>query len=153
MMIVNANKTLTVATLVGIAHIVCGIAAIYQPGTLVVTQLNGIHEIITSFGYPPVFGGYTLLIVGIMAVYAGRADFAESVALLLPQQFLLCLQIWSITVVLSTGQYPDGHVPAGGPWFILTDQIWAWILTVSHSVWLAAYIYQGLRGKRNGAVS
>lgn len=149
----NVNKTLTLATLVGIAHIVCGIAAIYQPGTLVVTQLNGLHEIVASLGLPVTTGGYLLLLVGGLAVLAGRAEFALRVTLLLPQQFLLCLQIWSITMVLMLGQYPDGHIPAGGPWFILTDQIWAWILTVSHSAWLANYIYQGLRGTKNGAVS
>jgi hypothetical protein len=152
MMTENANKTLTVATIVGLAHIVCGIAAIYQPGTLVVTQLNGLSDMVAYLGYQSAVGGYILLFVGALAIYAMRTQFALKVTLLLPQQFLLCLQMWSISVVLATGVYPDGHIPLGGPWFILTDQIWAWLLTCSHSVFLAKYIYQGMRGN-DGALS
>lgn len=145
-------QTLAVATLVGIAHIICGLTAIWQPGTLNVTQLAGFNNFVIASGLPLNAGGWILLFVGALAVVASYGRFALHVTLLLPQQFLLCLQIWSISQVLITGVYPDGYIPVGGPWFILTDQIWAWLLIVSHSAWLAAFIYQGMKGNGTGAV-
>ena len=145
-MISDSNsKTIAVTTIVGIAHIICGIAAIYVPDVLDVSPMAGLHDLIALAGWPSYAGGLVLLIVGSLAVFASGMRFVWHVTLLMPQQFLLTLQVWSISVALVTGVYPDGYVPIGGPWFILTDQIWAWMLTVSHSVWLTAYIYQGLR--------
>jgi hypothetical protein len=63
--------------------------------------------------------------------------------LFLPQQVLLLATIWTITIALIEGKYPDGYIPQGGAWFILTDQIWTWLMAVSHSIWLAAFLYGG----------
>jgi hypothetical protein len=134
-------KTLAITTLVGIAHIICGIAVLVDPVALNVTPLAAL----ASMG-SPFFAGVMLIVVGVMAVLACNMAFAMNVLMLLPQQALLILQIWSISLVLITGQYPDGYLPSGGSWFILTDQIWPWLLTVTHSGWLAAFIYQGVRG-------
>jgi hypothetical protein len=139
-------KTLTVTTLVGMAHIICGIAVVFTPGALQVTPLVGLYDILIWAGYAPKLGAFILILVGLMAVYAANAKFAMRVTLLIPQQLLLFMQIWSISTVLVTGVYPDGYMPTGGSWFILTDQIWPWLLTASHSAWLAAFIYQGVRG-------
>jgi hypothetical protein len=139
----NANtKTLAVTTLVGIAHIVCGLIVLYLPGAIEVTQLNGIYDLTGSARS----GAYLLILAGVLAIMARSFGFVTCVVLLVPQQFLLVLQIWSISVVLATGVYPDGYAPVGGAWFILTDQIWPWLLTISHSVWLTIFISQGLRG-------
>jgi hypothetical protein len=134
-------KTLAVTTLVGIAHIICGIAVLVDPVALNVTPLASLTYLDNS-----VLSGWLLIVVGVMAVHACNMAFAMNVLMLLPQQMLLFLQVWSISTVLITGQYPDGYLPSGGSWFILTDQIWPWLLTVSHSGWLAAFIYQGVRG-------
>jgi hypothetical protein len=134
-------KTLAVTTLVGIAHIICGIAVLVDPVALNVTPLAALANMDN-----PLLAGLMLIAVGILAVIACNMAFAMNVLMLLPQQALLILQIWSISAVLITGQYPDGYLPSGGSWFILTDQIWPWLLTVSHSGWLAAFIYQGVRG-------
>jgi hypothetical protein len=134
-------KTLAVTTLVGIAHIICGIAVLVDPVALNVTPLAALASMDN-----PLLAGVMLIVVGILAVLACNMAFAMNVLMLLPQQALLILQIWSISTVLITGQYPDGYLPSGGSWFILTDQIWPWLLTVSHSGWLAAFIYQGVRG-------
>jgi hypothetical protein len=134
-------KTLAVTTLVGIAHIICGIAVLVDPVALNVTPLAALANMDN-----PLLAGVMLIVVGILAVLACNMAFAMNVLMLLPQQALLILQIWSISAVLITGQYPDGYLPSGGSWFILTDQIWPWLLTVSHSGWLAAFIYQGVRG-------
>jgi hypothetical protein len=134
-------KTLAVTTLVGIAHIICGLAVLVDPVALSVTPLATL-----TYLDNPTFAGTLLVMVGVMAVYACNMTFAMNVLMLLPQQALLILQIWSISAVLITGQYPDGYLPSGGSWFILTDQIWPWLLTVSHSGWLAAFLYQGVRG-------
>jgi hypothetical protein len=137
----NGVKTLAVTTLVGIAHIICGIAVLVDPVALNVTPLAALAGMDN-----PLLAGVMLIVVGILAVLACNMAFAMNVLMLLPQQALLILQIWSISAVLITGQYPDGYLPSGGSWFILTDQIWPWLLTVSHSGWLAAFIYQGVRG-------
>lgn len=150
-LITESRKTLAITTLVGIAHIISGIAALYVPNVLSVAPLAGVFEMIRLFGLPDYIGGILLFCVGSLAVIASTSTFRLRVAFLIPQQLLLILQIWSISVSLVTGVYPDGYIPQGGPWFILTDQIWAWMLTVSHSAWLAAYVYQGLR--KNGPVS
>jgi hypothetical protein len=62
-----------------------------------------------------------------------------------PQQVLLILQIVAISFALIFGEYPDGYRPVGGAWFILADQVWAFLLAVSHSLWLAALLYGGGR--------
>jgi hypothetical protein len=134
-------KTLAVTTLVGIAHIVCGIAVLVDPVALNVTPLAALASMNN-----PVLAGWGLIVVGVMAVVACNMTFVVNVLMLLPQQALLILQVLSISKVLITGQYPDGYLPSGGSWFILTDQIWPWLLTVTHTGFLAAFIYQGVRG-------
>lgn len=146
-------KTLFVAMLVGLAHIISGIAIIVSPYSVNVTPLASLDIVASSLGYGSGFVGMTLVGAGFMAVIGGNLDLAlprwVHAALFIPQEILLLLQLGSISVALVQGTYPDGYVPQGGPWFILTDQIWAWVLAVSHSIWLAAYIWGGpTRGDR-----
>lgn len=35
---------------------------------------------------------------------------------------------------LAAGTYPDGYWPQGGAWFILSDQIWTWLICVTHTL-------------------
>lgn len=139
-----AAKTLAVTTLVGIAHIICGITVYFAPVAFRVTPLSGLYDFSQWIGIGSQGGAFILLLVGILAVLARNFNYLACIVLLLPQQGLLLFQIYSISAVLVTGHYPDGYLPLGGSWFILADQIWPWLLTVSHSAWLAAFIYQGL---------
>jgi hypothetical protein len=138
-------KTLFVATLVGIAHIISGVAVLMTADAVNVTPLATLHLVANRFGYTNGFAGAVLILAGMMAVIGGnlRYDFHRWFygTLFLPQQVLLVLQVVSICTALGVGKYPDGYIPVGGAWFILTDQIWAWVLAVCHSIWLAAFIY------------
>jgi hypothetical protein len=144
-MITVEVKTLAVTTLVGLAHIVSGLTAFLVPAALYVTPLAGFADLTRYFGVEDHFACAILIAVGVLAVFASQTAFAYRVLLLMPQQVLLLIQIWSITVALSTGAYPDGYIPTGGGAFILNDQIWPWLLTIAHSAWLAAFIWQGVR--------
>jgi len=144
------TKTLFVGLLVGLAHIASGIAVLIDPAALNVTPLELLARFAFTLGF--VHGqlaGALLLIAGVMAVIGASRGLQASrltrALLFSLQEFLLLLQIVSIVLSLITGQYPDGYVPAGGRWFIAADQAWAWILAVSHSIWLAAFIYGGSR--------
>ncbi len=141
------TKTLFVGLLVGLAHFVSGIAVLVGPDAINVTPLAALHHAALWLGYTQ--GGLVaaiLLLAGLMAIVGGNlraAPRAVHGVLFLPQQALLLLQIYTITLALITGVYPDGYIPQGGAWFILSDQIWAWVLAVSHSIWLAAFLYGG----------
>jgi hypothetical protein len=145
------TKTLFVGLLVGLAHIISGIAVMADTAALNVTPLASLHSLAEWLGYDKGgFVGATLLLAGLMAVVGGNLKAATPKivhgVLFLPQQTLLMLQIWTITVALVEGRYPDGYIPLGGAWFIVTDQIWAFVLATSHSIWLAAFLYGDRRG-------
>jgi hypothetical protein len=148
-----AAKTLFVALLVGVAHVISGIAVLVNPDSLSVTPLSALHWATQAGGYSHVGAGTFLILAGLLAIVAAShgmmwASRAIVAAMFAPQELLLLLQIYAICTALATGVYPDGYKPTGGAWFILTDQIWAWVLAVSHSLWLAAYLYGGRNGNR-----
>lgn len=141
------TKTLFVGFLVGLAHIASGLAIMITPSAWNVTPLASVQQLTDWLGYTNGFAGMILIAAGLFAVIgasrgigAGRTFRA---VLFAPQQTLLLLQLWSISLALVVGHYPDGYVPEGGAWFILADQVWAWLLAISHSIWLAAFIYGG----------
>jgi hypothetical protein len=139
--------------LVGIAHLVSGIAVLVTPEVLRVTPLASLARFADYIGYHS--GGFAaaaLIGAGLMAIIGANLRCAPRFAhgfLFLPQQVLLLLQVWTITAALIEGHFPDGYIPVGGAWFILTDQIWAWLLAVTHSIWLTAFLYGG-RTSGNG---
>ena len=141
------TKTLFVGLLVGLAHIASGIAVLVSPAALNVTPLGELEDIAHLLGAGHGFAGAILVGAGLMAVIGGsrgvHAPRLVRAVLFTPQQVLLLLQLWSISEALILAHYPDGYAPQGGAWFILADQSWAWMLAVSHSVWLAAFIYGG----------
>jgi hypothetical protein len=141
------GKTMFVALLVGLAHIISGIAVLSNGNALDVTPLASLSLAASSIGFQHGFVGSILLGAGLMAVTGSNLNVAlpriTHAVLFLPQQILLLFQAWTISEAISVGHYPDGYIPAGGAWFILTDQVWAWVLAVSHSIFLAAFIYGG----------
>lgn len=140
-------KTLFVGLLVGIAHVASGLAVMVEPLALTVTPLAALHTGVTWLGWSPRVAGVALIFAGLMAVLGSRTVFMiphrVRVALFVPQQILLVLMMWTILWSVITGTYPDGYSPAGRGWFIEGDQIWAFILAMSHSAWLAAFLYGG----------
>jgi hypothetical protein len=141
------GKTVFVALLVGLAHIISGIAVLANSNALDVTPLASLSAAASSMGFQHGFVGAILLGAGIMAVTGSNLNIAlprmTHGVLFLPQQVLLLFQVWTINTALALGHYPNGYIPEGGSWFILTDQVWAWVLAVSHSTFLAAFIYGG----------
>jgi hypothetical protein len=142
----GGSKTLAVTTLVGVAHIVCGVAVLAQPLALDVTPLSTLEHLVTHAWE----AGVLLVGVGVLAILARGMELKTCVFMLLPQQVLLLFQLWSISEVLITGTYPDGYAPVGGAWFTLADQSWTWLLTIAHTAYLAGLIYRGVRGGAAG---
>jgi hypothetical protein len=145
------TKVLFVALLVGLAHIVSGVAVLVDGAALRVAPLESLQQLamFLGFGGQGEFSGPFLIIAGIMAVVGSSRGVntpkVEKAILFAPQQFLLFLQLISISVALATGKYPDGYAPTGRAWFILADQSWAFILAMAHLIWVSAYIYRGAR--------
>lgn len=138
-------KTLFVGLLVGIGHLISGLATFVQPAVLHTTPLAALHRIV---GSDDVVVALSLIFAGLLAILASNRSIGMPplvrALLFLPQEALMLLQILSITMALVMGKYPDGYVPVGGAWFILTDQVWAWVLAVSHSLWLGAFCWTGV---------
>lgn len=125
-------RTLFIATIIGIAHVVCGIAVIWAPTALYSTPL----AFLTTLTGHTVYIGPGLIAVGLFAILGGSKYPGAKWQLIFisPQQLVLALQILSISIALVTGVYPDGYRPSGGAWFIIADQIWAWLFAVIHTV-------------------
>lgn len=126
---------------IGLIHILAGTAIIVVPDVVKVTAFS-------SFLFPVSMAGGILIIVGYCAIMASLGGDNEYVLLLLiPQQFILFLQLGGIINSISLGRYPDGYVPdpdllrAG--LFIFVDQL-AWItLTAFHTVETFIAIWKG----------
>jgi hypothetical protein len=140
-----AGKTLFIAMLVGLAHIVSGISVLAMPASWSVTPLSTLPYLASLIGYGPGLVGTILIAAGLMALVGSSLSLtlprAAHGVLFLPQQLLLVLQLWAIVSAIETGVYPDGYIPVGKQWFVLNDQIWAFIIAVTHSFWLAAFLY------------
>lgn len=137
------TKTLFVGLLVGLAHIASGLAVFIAPSAMAVTPLEAIRAIANYMGYTNGFAGAVLFGVGMMAVIAATqtCSIRTRAILFAPQQILLVLQILAISFALVYGEYPDGYKPIGGAWFILADQVWAFLLAISHTLWLSVLLY------------
>lgn len=139
------TKTLFVGLLVGLAHIASGLAVFIAPSAMAVTPLEAIRAVANYMGYTNGFAGSILFGVGTMAVIAATqtCSLRTRAIMFAPQQLLLVLQIIAISFALITGEYPDGYKPVGGAWFILADQVWAFLLAISHTLWLTVLLYGG----------
>jgi hypothetical protein len=119
-------------TLIGLIHIVSGIAVLVAPQTAKVSGLAGLSQL------PPSWMGIILIGVGVAAIIGRIGLVSDNVAigLIIPQQLVLMVQLVGIWYALRTGHYPDGYAPSEdwntAFWFILGDQS-AWLfLCVSH---------------------
>lgn len=130
--------------LVGVAHVVMGISAWVEPSALKVTQLAALEVMLAWAGFSYVGAAAILFATGILAMFGASNHHHPNarIWLFMPQEILLLIQIWSIYWVFSTGIYPDGYMPAGKAWFILSDQFLTWLVAASHTIWLAAFIIQ-----------
>src|SRR5689334_17350768 len=144
----NFDRALLIALLTGMAHIVCGVCVLAEPGALSVTPLASFNWFVGFSPYPHLIAGWSLLIAGTAAVFAFMISQTRTtlpLVLLAPQQVLLCLMLLSIGYAVVEGYYPDLYHPKGGALFILPDQIWAWLYAVPHSLFVAKAVRERLR--------
>jgi two-component sensor histidine kinase len=121
---------------IGLIHIIGGIAVLCAPQAAHVSQLSGLMRLLPQ----PVAIAIGLILVGVMAVAARLMKMSEQmrVALIAPQQIVLLIQFIGISVAAWNGAYPDGYVPVPGDWqaslwFILGDQAALLVLCLSHT--------------------
>lgn len=124
---------------IGVAHVVGGVAALAAPKAAQVSGLAGV----TMLGAPAKVVGFVLVMVGIMAImsrfYIMTRDMMQALAA--PQQLLLMVQFVGVIIAIADGQYPDGYRPTdewwSSMWFILADQAPLIAMCVSHTVEIA----------------
>lgn len=123
---------LDIAIGVAIAHIATGIAILWSGGDGAVhtTPLALLSSLV-----PPVNLAIWLILAGGIALIPFlRSDRVRwlFVVCLTPQQLLLLCHLISVITAISLGRYPDGYIPAGGAFFIFTDQIWLLMIVLFH---------------------
>lgn len=123
--------------LIGLIHIIGGVAVLVAPHAAYVSQLSGLMMLLPH----PTAVAIGLILVGIMAVTARLMRMSEwtRVALIAPQQIVLLVQLIGVSVAAWNGAYPDGYVPVPGNWwasfwFILGDQAALVVLCLSHTI-------------------
>jgi two-component sensor histidine kinase len=122
--------------LIGLIHIIGGVAVLVAPQAAYVSQLSGLMMLLPH----PTAIAVGLILVGAMAVTARLTKMAERTraALIAPQQIVLLIQLMGVAVAAWKGAYPDGYVPVPGNWwasfwFILGDQAALVVLCLSHT--------------------
>ena len=122
--------------LIGLIHIIGGVAVLVAPQAAYVSQLSGPMMVLP---YPIVIA-VGLILVGAMAVAARLLKMSERtrVVLIAPQQIVLLIQLMGVGVAAWNGAYPDGYIPVPGNWwasfwFILGDQAALVVLCLSHT--------------------
>ena len=101
--------------LIGLIHIIGGIAVLLAPQAAYVSQLSGPMMLLPH----PIAIAAGLIVVGVMAISARLVKMSERtrVALIAPQQIVLLIQLIGIGVAAWKGAYPDGYVPVPGNWW------------------------------------
>jgi two-component sensor histidine kinase len=122
--------------LIGLIHIIGGVAVLVAPHAAYVSQLSGPMLLLPH----PIAVAIGLILIGVMAVTARVMRMSEwtRVALIAPQQIVLLIQLVGVSVAAWNGAYPDGYVPVPGNWwasfwFILGDQAALVVLCLSHT--------------------
>ena len=120
---------------IGVIHIIGGLAALFAPGAALVTGLSGLT--MTGAGSAQI--AVTLIVVGFLAITARLSALPNDLRLFMitPQQVVLFVQAVGVLVALFNGCYPDGYQPAptlaASRWFILGDQAPLLVLCLSHA--------------------
>ena len=91
--------------LIGLIHIIGGIAVLLAPQAAYVSQLSGPMMVLPH----PIAIAAALIVVGVMAISARLVKMSERtrVALIAPQQIVLLIQLIGIGVAAWKGAYPD----------------------------------------------
>jgi two-component sensor histidine kinase len=122
--------------LIGLIHVIGGMAVLVAPQAAYVSQLSGPMMVLPH----PIAIAIGLILVGVMAIAARLMRMSERMraALIAPQQIVLLIQLIGVSIAAWNGAYPDGYVPVPGHWwasfwFILGDQAALVVLCLSHT--------------------
>lgn len=126
-------------SVIGMAHVVGGVAALAAPEAAQVSGLSGV----TMLSASPEVTGIMLVAVGGAAIaslfYPTRPDIRTALAV--PQQIVLMVQLVGIIMAMINGAYPDGYRPSedalAAAWFILADQSPLIAMCLSHTIEMA----------------
>jgi hypothetical protein len=123
-------------SVIGAAHVFGGLAVIGAPEAAKESAMAG-----------PMMTGMNAGLLAIILVSVGVAAIASRVstmtsrarlALTIPQQAILLIQLYGVIVAIWLGGYPDGYVPVPGnwaasAWFIFGDQAALVAMCLSHT--------------------
>jgi hypothetical protein len=123
-------------SVIGAAHVFGGIAVIGAPQAALVSAMAG--PMMT--GINPGLLAIILVTVGVLAILSrvSTASSTVKLALTVPQQTLLLIQLYGVVIAIWVGGYPDGYVPVPGnwaasAWFIFGDQAALIAMCLSHT--------------------
>jgi hypothetical protein len=123
-------------SVIGAAHVIGGAAVIAAPEAAKVSGLAG--PMMTGVGPYPL--AIILVIVGVLAIWSRMSTLSSKarLALTIPQQAVLLIQLYGVIVAIGMGGYPDGYIPVPGnwwasAWFIAGDQSALIAMCLSHS--------------------
>jgi hypothetical protein len=123
-------------SVIGAAHVFGGVAVIGAPEAAKVSALAGPMVTGLSEGWLAV----TLVSVGVAAITSRVSTVSNRtrLALTVPQQAVLLIQLYGVVVAILLGGYPDGYVPVPGnwaasAWFIFGDQAALIAMCLSHT--------------------
>jgi hypothetical protein len=123
-------------SVIGAAHVFGGIAVIGAPQAALVSAMAG--PMMT--GMPAWLLALILVNVGGAAIYSRVSTVSHGVklALTIPQQVILLIQLYGVIIAIWAGGYPDGYIPvpnnwAASAWFIFGDQAALIAMCLSHT--------------------
>lgn len=123
-------------SVIGMAHVFAGTAVLWAPEAAKVSALAGPM----GTGVSPPAIAVTLLTVGILAIGSRISTLSANarLALTVPQQLFLLVQLYGVIVAIWIGGYPDGYIPVPGnhaasAWFIFGDQAALIAMCLSHT--------------------
>jgi hypothetical protein len=123
-------------SVIGAAHVFGGLAVIGAPQAALVSAMAG--PMMT--GIPFWLLALILVNVGGAAIYSRVSTVSHGVrlALTIPQQVILLIQLYGVIIAIWVGGYPDGYIPvpnnwAASAWFIFGDQAALIAMCLSHT--------------------
>jgi hypothetical protein len=123
-------------SIIGAAHVIGGVAVMGAPAAAKVSGLAG--PMMAGIGAELL--AVTLVSVGTAAIISRVSVVSPNVrlALTIPQQILLLIQLYGVMIAIWAGGYPDGYIPvpndwAASAWFIFGDQAALVAMCLSHT--------------------
>jgi hypothetical protein len=123
-------------SVIGAAHVIGGVAVIAAPEAAKVSGMAG--PMMTGIGPYPL--AIILVVVGVLAIWSRVSTLSPKakLALTIPQQAVLLIQLYGVIVAILMGGYPDGYIPVPGnwwasAWFIAGDQAALIAMCFSHT--------------------